>query len=85
MVKLKLPQRKFTSSNTLDFIINNKKGIGTVRQIISRRHPRADIHNPKRWRKKLDCPEVTRKRIKESTARLHSKFDDTPKVGQNLF
>jgi hypothetical protein len=42
VVKLKLPQRKFTQSNTLDFITNNKKGSGTIRKIISRRHPRPD-------------------------------------------
>jgi hypothetical protein len=77
VVKLKLPQKKFTTSNTLDFKINNKRGSGTIRKIISRRHPRADIQNPKRWRKKLDCPEITRKQIKESTARLHSKYGDS--------
>jgi hypothetical protein len=33
--------------------------------------------NPKRWRKKLDSPEVTRHQIKESITRLHSKYLDS--------
>ena len=31
IVKLKLHQKKFTQSKTLDFITNNKRGSGTIR------------------------------------------------------
>ena len=77
IVKLKLPQKKFTQSNTLDFITNNKKGSSTIRKIISRRHPRPDAHNPKNLRKKLDYSGVTSLQIKESIARLNSKYIDS--------
>ena len=40
IVKEKLPHRKHTYINTLDFITNNNKGSGTVRKIIGRRHTR---------------------------------------------
>ena len=77
IVKEVLPQKEHTSSNTTDFIRRAVKGSGTIRKIIGRRHTRADIHNPKRWRKKLDSPEVTRQQIKESITRLHSKYLDS--------
>ena len=51
VVKEILPQKEHTSSNTTDFIRKATKGSGTIRKIISRRHTRADIHNPKRWPK----------------------------------
>ena len=77
VVKEHLPQKEHTSSNTTEFIRKAVKGSGTIRKIIGRRHARADIHNPKRWRKKLDAPEVTRQQIKESITRLHSKYLDS--------
>ena len=77
VVKEKLPQKEHTSINTTDVIRKAVKGSGTIRKIISRRHPRADIHNPKRWRKKLDRPEVTRLQIKENITRLHSTYLDS--------
>jgi hypothetical protein len=77
IVKLKLPQKPFTQSTTLDFITANKKGSSTVRKIISRRHPRPDAHNPQNQRKKLDCPGVTSNQVKESITRLHSKYLDS--------
>ena len=77
VVKEKLPQRKHTYSTTKEFISNNIKGSGTIRKIISRRHTRTDVHNPKRCRKKLDSPEISRKQIRESMARLHSKYMDS--------
>ena len=42
--------------------------------MISRRHKVTDIHNPKRWRKKLDASNVSRKQVKETLSRLHSKY-----------
>ena len=77
IVKLNLPKKKFTQSTTLDFITENKKGSSTISEIISRRHPRPDAHNPKNLRKKLDFRNVTRDQIKESITRLHSKYLDS--------
>jgi hypothetical protein len=77
IVKLKLPKKKFNQGNSLDYITNNKKGSSTIRKIISRRHLRRDANNPKNLRKKLDFPDVTSLQIKESIARLHSKFIDS--------
>jgi hypothetical protein len=42
IVKLKLPQKKFTQCTTLDFITENKKRSSTIRKIISRRHTRTN-------------------------------------------
>ena len=70
----KSPQRKHTQDNTHDYIAAIKNGSNKLRKIIARRHKQTDIHNPKRWRKKLDATNVTRKQVKQSTTRLHSKY-----------
>ena len=70
----KTPQRKHTKDNTHDFTIAIKSGSNKFRKIIARRHKQTDIHNPKRWRKKLDASNVTRKQIKQTLIRLHSKY-----------
>ena len=77
VVKEKLPQKEHTCSNTTDFITKTKKGSGTIRKIINRQHPRADLHNPKKWRKKLDSPTITREQIKDNIIRLHSIYIDS--------
>ena len=55
--------RKHTQDNTYDFTVAIKSSSNKLRKIIARRHKQTDIHNPKRWRKKLDASNVTRKQV----------------------
>ena len=41
IVKETLPQKKHTFSNIKDFIINNKKGSGTIKKIINRKNKKS--------------------------------------------
>ena len=47
----KLPQKKFTHSNSGGLLHNIIKGSGPYRKIIERDITTSNIHNPLRWRK----------------------------------
>ena len=69
--KLNLPQKKHTHSTIGTLMSSIKKGSGTYRKIISRSHKRLDIHNPQRWKSKIDDTLVTRAQVKQSMVNLH--------------
>ena len=91
--KLNLPQRKYTHSTINSLMTSIKKGSGTYRKIISRSQKRSDVHNPSRWRVKLNDDQVTRNQVKQSRINLQSKYisSDTAdilarlKLGKTLF
>ena len=77
LVKETTPQKKYTFSNTKDFLNNNKKGSGTIKKIINRKNKRGDICNIKRWNDKLGIETVTEPQVRESLKRLNSKYIDS--------
>ena len=88
-----MPQRKHTHSTINSLMTSIKKGSGTYRKIISRSQKQSDVHNPSRWRVKLNDDQVTRHQVKQSRINLQSKYisSDTAdilarlKLGKTLF
>ena len=93
LAKEKLPQKKFTHSNTNDLMNSITKGSGIYRKIIGKEHPLIDIHNPQKWRKKLGNDGITRDQVKTTMINLHSLYLDSAsadhlsrlKLGKTLF
>ena len=93
IAKERLPQRKNTFSNTTDFMKSIHKGSGLYRRVLGRGTPLPDIHNPKKWRKRLDDQNLTRIQVKKSMIHLHSPYIDSTsadhlsrlKLGKTLF
>ena len=91
--KLSLPQKKYTHSTIGSLMLSTKKGSGTYRKIISRSHKSTDVHNPSKWKAKLNDNLVTRSQVKQSIINLQSKYicSDTAdtlsrlKLGKTLF
>ena len=88
-----LPQKKHTHSTIGSLMSSIKKGSGTYRKIISKSHKKIDVHNPSKWKAKLNDDLVTRGQIKQSMINLQSKYicSDTAdtlsrlKLGKTLF
>ena len=91
--KLNLPQKKHTHSTIGSLMKSIKKGSGKYRHIISRSHKNTDVHNPSRWKTKINDNLITRSQIKQSMINLQSKYlsSDTAdvlsrlKLGKTLF
>ena len=72
---------------------HTSKGSGTYRKIIGRSHKQTDVHNPAKWKAKLDDHLVTRDHVKQSRLNLQSIYisSDTAdilsrlKLGKTLF
>ena len=82
IVKEKLPQKKYTHSNTLDLMMSIKKGSGMYRKTIERANPIQCIHNPHKWRKKLENQYATANQVKKSMMHLHSPYLDSSTADQ---
>ena len=93
IAKERLPQKKHTFSNTTEFMKSIKKGSGMYRKVIRRGSPLPNIHNPTKWKKKLDDQNLTRNQVKKAMIHLHSKYLDSTsadhlsrlKLGKTLF
>ena len=89
----KLPQKKFTYSNSAALLHNILKGSGPYRKIIERAIITPNIHNPTRWRKKLQDNNITSDQVRKAMIRLHSRYIDSAsadhltrlKLGKTLF
>ena len=72
---------------------STKKGSGKYRNIISRSHKISDVHNPSRWKTKINDNLVTRSHVKQSMINLQSKYLSSDiadvlsrlKLGKTLF
>ena len=70
-----------------------RKGSGKYRKIISKSHKTPDVHNPYKWKSKINDNLVTRRHVKQSMLNLQSKYisSDTAdvlsrlKLGKTLF
>ena len=70
-----------------------QKGSGKYRKIISRSHKTPDVHNPYKWKTKVNDNLITRSHVKQSMINLQSKYisSDTAdvlsrlKLGKTLF
>ena len=91
--KLSLPQKRHTHSTIGSLMSSIKKGSGKYRKIIFRAHKITDVHNPSKWKAKLNDNLVTRNHVKQSMINLQSKYicSDTAdllsrlKLGKTLF
>ena len=91
--KLKLPQKQHTHISIESLMSSIKQGSASYRKIIARSHTRSDLHNPSKWRLKLNDNQITRAQLKQSKINLHSKYlssdvSDTLtrfKLGKTLF
>ena len=69
------------------------KGSGLYRRVLGRGTPLPDIHNPTKWRKRLEDPNLTCNQVKQSIIHLHSPYIDSTsadhlsrlKLGKTLF
>ena len=88
----KLPQKIHTFSTPAELLHHIKKGSGTYRKIIERSKRATNIHNPEKWRRKLNN-NVTYEQVKKSMIRLHSPYLDSTssdylsrlRLGKTLF
>ena len=72
---------------------NIKQGSASYRKIIARSHTRSDLHNPSKWRSKLNDNRISRAQLKQSKVNLHSKYLSSDiadtltrfKLGKTLF
>ena len=89
----KLPQKKFTYSNSAGLLHNIIKGSGPYRKIIEREIITTNIHNPSKWRKKLQDNNITSDQVRKAMIHLHSRYIDSAsadhltrlKLGKTLF
>jgi hypothetical protein len=90
---MNLPQKKYTHSTMNSLMTSIKTGSGKYRAILTRQHTPKDIHNPSKWRSRLDDPNINSKHVKQSRINLQSKYVscDTAdilsrlKLGKTLF
>ena len=61
----KKPQKRHTFSTTTSLLLSIKKGSGIFRKIIERGITPPNIHNPDKWRKKLEHNSVTTEQVKK--------------------
>ena len=91
--KLNLPQKRHTHSTIGSLFKNIKKGSGVYRKIISRSNKNTDIHNPYKWKAKINDNLITRTHVKQSIINLQSKYLSSDiadvlsrlKLGKTLF
>ena len=89
----KLPQKRHTYSTASELLQSIKKGSRTYRKIIERNSTTIDIHNPEKWKRKLQCNNITSVQVQKAMTRLHSPFLDSIsadyltrlKLGKTLF
>ena len=89
----KHPQKKHTFSTVVGLLQNIKKGSGKYRQVIERGNTTTNIHNPAKWKKKLEHNNITFGQIKKAMISLHSPYLDSTsadiitrlKLGKTLF
>lgn len=72
--KLNLPQKINTHCSINSLMSNIKQGSASYRKIIARSHTRSDLHNPSKWRSKLNDNRISRAQLKQSKVNLHSKY-----------
>ena len=89
----KQPQKVHTFSTIAGLLQNIKKGSGKYRQIIERSITSTNIHNPTKWKKKLEHNYITFGQVKKAMINLHSLYMDSTsadiitrlKLGKTLF
>ena len=89
----KQPQKKDTFSTAAGFLNHIKKGSGKYRKIIERGITTTNIHNPAKWKKKLEENNVTQEQVRKAMTHLHSRYLDSTsadtltrlKLGKTLF
>ena len=87
------PQKKHTFSTAAGLLRTIKKGSGIYRKIIDRDKITTNMHNPSKWKKKLDDNYVTSEIVKKAMIHLHSPYLDSTsaenltrlKLGKTLF
>ena len=57
-------------------MIGNKKGSSAYRKVIGSKRKKDDIHNPTRWRKKLEDETITSLQVRLAMKLIHSKYLD---------
>ena len=68
--KQTLPQRKHTYSTIGSLMSNIHKGSGKYRKIISKSQKSPDVHNPYKWKTKINDNLVTRSHVTQSIINL---------------
>ena len=63
--KLNLPQKQHTHISIESLMSSIKQGSASYRKIIARSHTRSDLHNPSKWRLKLNDNQITRAQLKQ--------------------
>ena len=89
----KLPQKKYTYSTASELFRSIQRGSRPYRKIIERNIIIPDIHNPLKWKRKLQCSTVTSEQVQKAMTHLHSPYLDSKsadyltrlKLGKTLF
>ena len=89
----KQPQKKNTFSTAAGLLRTIKKGSGVYRKIIDRDKLTTNLHNPSKWKRKLDDQYVTSEQVRKAMIHLHSPYLDSTsadyltrlKLGKTLF